>query len=123
MVRQAADDLRDAVPPAEEADGIDRAHLARVTFGDQGLQRELLQLFDRQAANLVARMLEAGPASAGALAHTLKGSALGIGAAGVAQAAEAVERAATACEREAALPRLAQAVALARRTIAEMLRV
>jgi Hpt domain len=124
MARQAINDLREEVPPAEAADGtIDRAHLTRMTFGDQGLQRELLELFDRQAAILVGRMLEAGPASAGALAHTLKGSALGIGAAGVAHAAEAVERAANASEREAALPRLTQAVALARRTIAEMLRV
>jgi HPt (histidine-containing phosphotransfer) domain-containing protein len=123
MALQATKNPDEAVPPADVADGaIDRAHLARMTFGDQSLQRELLELFDRQAAILVARMREADPASAGALAHTLKGSALGIGAAGVAQAAEAVERAASPSEREAALARLAEAVVLARGTIAELLR-
>jgi HPt (histidine-containing phosphotransfer) domain-containing protein len=123
MALQAAKNPGETVPPADAADGtIDRAHLARMTFGDQSLQRELLELFDRQAAILVARMREADPASAGALAHTLKGSALGIGAAGVAQAAEAVERAASSGERDAALARLAEAVALARGTIADMLR-
>jgi hypothetical protein len=124
MARRAINDLGEAVSPADAADGtIDRAHLARMTFGDKGLRRELLELFDRQAAILVARMREADAASTGALAHRLKGSALGIGAAGVARAAEAVERAANASERRAALLRLAQAVALARETIAEMLRV
>jgi HPt (histidine-containing phosphotransfer) domain-containing protein len=123
MARQAIKDLEETVQPesaAEEA--IDRAHLVRMTFGDRGLQRELLELFDRQAAILIARMREADPASTGALAHTLKGSAQGIGASGVAQAAEAVERAASAGERELAMARLAEAVALARGIIAGMLR-
>ena len=35
---------------------IDRAHLARMTFGEAALERELLELFDRQAGILVARM-------------------------------------------------------------------
>src|ERR1700754_796735 len=53
MARQAMKSASEGVPTAGAADGtIDRAHLARVTFGDHGLQRELLALFDRQAALL-----------------------------------------------------------------------
>ena len=123
MARQAIESPGEGGPTPEAADGtIDRAHLARMTFGDQGLQRELLELFDRQAAILIARMREADAASAGALAHTLKGSALGIGAGGVVRAAEAVERAMMPSERAAALDELARAVSAAHRTIAEMLR-
>jgi hypothetical protein len=123
MGRQAIKSPGEGVPTAGAADGtIDRAHLARMTFGDQGLQRELLALFDRQAAILIARMREADPASAGTLAHTLKGSALGIGAGGVARAAEAVEGAMMPSERAAALDDLARAVSAAHRAIAEMLR-
>lgn len=109
--------------PASEAGAevIDRDHLLRMTFGDRSLERELLQLFDRQAAILIERMQGGHAAAVAALAHTLKGSAVGIGAAGVAQAAEAVERAATASERGRAIEALAQAVAAAREAIAEML--
>jgi HPt (histidine-containing phosphotransfer) domain-containing protein len=124
MARQATKEWAGTVHPVGAADEpVDCAHLHRVTLGDQGLQRELLGLFDGQAALLIARMREADQTNAGTLAHTLKGSALGIGATGVAQAAEAVERAANGRERDLALNHLAQAVALARTKIAEMLRV
>ena len=42
--------------PAAPAAAIDRGHLARMTFGDRSLEREVLQLFDRQAGLLLARM-------------------------------------------------------------------
>jgi HPt (histidine-containing phosphotransfer) domain-containing protein len=77
-----------------QSPAIDRAHLARMTLGDQSLEREVLQLFDRQSEILLARMNDAPPAAVAALAHTMKGSARGIGAWPVAQAAEAVEEAA-----------------------------
>jgi len=105
----------------EAAETIDRGHLRRMTFGDHSLERELLQLFDRQAAILIERMRESDAAAVGSLAHTLKGSAAGVGATGVARAAEAVERAATASERARAIEGLAQAVAAARTAIAAML--
>ena len=35
---------------------IDLAHLARMTFGERSLEREILALFDRQAGMLLARM-------------------------------------------------------------------
>ena len=50
-----------ALPAADVA--IDREHLARMTFGDRNLERELLELFDRQAAILLARMTSSDAAS------------------------------------------------------------
>jgi HPt (histidine-containing phosphotransfer) domain-containing protein len=103
---------------------IDRGQLARMTFGDRSLERELLELFDRQAAMLLVRMRAGGAAAVAPLAHTLKGSASGIGAGGVARAAEAAERAAGAepSECSAAVDRLALAVDEARALIADLLR-
>ena len=63
-----------------------------MTLGERSLEREVLQLFDRQSTLLLARMRAADAGGVGALAHTLKGSARGIGAWRVARAAEAVER-------------------------------
>ena len=113
----------EAFPMPDAADvTIDHEHLARMTFGDRELARELLDLFDRQAALLIDRMAGSDPAAVAALAHTLKGSALGIGAGGVARAAEALERAMAPGEGARALDNLTRAVSAAHRTIAEMLR-
>jgi HPt (histidine-containing phosphotransfer) domain-containing protein len=81
--------------PAIVADArvIDVEHLARMTLGERSLEREVLALFDRQADMLLPRIRRGDPALAAASAHTLKGSAVGIGAFGVARAAEAVEQA------------------------------
>jgi HPt (histidine-containing phosphotransfer) domain-containing protein len=71
---------------------IDLDHLKRQTFGDADLEREVLDLFVRQSRLMVARMQSARDAASWAEAiHTLKGSALGIGAFAVALAAEAAE--------------------------------
>jgi len=103
---------------------IDRAHLARITFNDQSLEREVLQLFDRQAELLVARMRGSAPPAIATLAHTLKGSATGIGASHVAHAAAAAEMAAGNetgdCAR--AIEQLARAVDDVRVEIAAILR-
>lgn len=72
---------------------IDTAHLSRMTLGDHALEIQVLELFDRQADLLTARMREVAPAGVATLAHTLTGSARGIGAWQVAAAAEALERA------------------------------
>jgi HPt (histidine-containing phosphotransfer) domain-containing protein len=100
---------------------IDLVHLARTTLGDRSLEREVLQLFDRQSTLLIARMRSAAPGGIATLAHTLKGSARGIGAWRVARAAEALE-VADALEVSAALDRLAAASDEARAVIAELLR-
>jgi HPt (histidine-containing phosphotransfer) domain-containing protein len=79
-------------PLSEPVEGaIDLEHLARMTLGERSLEAEVLTLFERQAAVLLARMRVSAPAAAAALAHTLKGSARGIGAWRVAAAADAVE--------------------------------
>ena len=78
-------------PPLAPDDGpIDIDHLKRMTLGDAGLEREVLAMFSAQAGSLIV-MLEAMPEDAGALAHTLKGSARAIGAFGVADAASRLE--------------------------------
>jgi HPt (histidine-containing phosphotransfer) domain-containing protein len=109
--------------PAAPAPAIDRGQLARMTFGDTSLEREVLQLFDRQAAILIERMRNGDAAAFGSLAHTLKGSAAGIGAQRVARAADVAEftAGASAAECSRALDRLAQAVDEARALIAELL--
>lgn len=106
-----------------DAPVIDRAHLDSVTYGDRSLRRELLELFDRQATILVARMRNCDATALAALAHTLKGSAAGIGATWVAQAAAAAESAANAPlpERAAAVDRLAAVVDRVRPEIAALL--
>lgn len=101
---------------------LDRRHLARMTLGDRALERELLELFDRQAVMLFARMREADAVSLSALAHTLKGSASGIGAGAVAEAARIVEQASSPAEQKAAIERLAAAIAVLRPVIGALLR-
>lgn len=118
---QAATKVVDEMGPPEIA-AVDRAHLARMTFGDHTLERELLELFDRQAVILLTRMQPADPATSATLAHTLKGSALGIGANAVAAAAASVEQAAGSSELTPAIARLASAIAAARGAIATLLR-
>jgi HPt (histidine-containing phosphotransfer) domain-containing protein len=103
---------------------IDRAHLARMTLGDKSLEAEVLTLFERQTGILLARMQQLPSQAAGAFAHTLKGSARGIGAWRVADAAEAVERAAAgtrAADLADALDRLARAIDETRTTITDLL--
>lgn len=120
MMAQAAPKLMEALPPVT-GPAIDRDHLARLTFGDLALERELLALFDQQAAVLLARMQAADVASVAALAHTLKGSALGVGAFDVARAAAVAEQARDAVLAPA-IGHLAVAIEAARAHIAALLR-
>jgi HPt (histidine-containing phosphotransfer) domain-containing protein len=71
---------------------IDEAHLGKMTLGDRRLEREVLELFLRQTAIMLDRIINAPPPLAAAAAHTLKGSARGIGAWRVAQAAARLEQ-------------------------------
>ena len=107
--------------PAVPAATIDRGQLARMTFGDRSLEREVLQLFDRQAVLLLARMHAGEPAVIGPLAHTLRGSAASIGAENVVRAAQAVELATGTADRDGALDGLAMAIDEARAAIAGIL--
>ena len=78
-------------PPLAPDDGpIDFEHLERMTLGDAGLEREVLAMFSVQSAKLLGTLATL-PSDAGALAHTLKGSARAIGAFAVADAAARLE--------------------------------
>jgi HPt (histidine-containing phosphotransfer) domain-containing protein len=72
---------------------IDLVHLARQSLGDQELELELLDMFERQAARIIARLTgaPASPKTMSDLAHTLKGSAAAIGAERVAEKAALLE--------------------------------
>jgi HPt (histidine-containing phosphotransfer) domain-containing protein len=82
---------------------IDDDHLSRMTLGDRGLEREVLEIFVRQTVIMLERIAGAEPALAAAAAHTLTGSARGIGAWRVARAAEHLERVANGKSGAAAL--------------------
>ena len=107
--------------PASRDGAIDLAHLSRMTLGERTLEREVLALFIRQAEILQQRMDVASPAISAAAAHTIKGSAVGIGAWRVARAAEAVEQS-SAVELTGALDALNAAIAEASVAIAALLR-
>jgi HPt (histidine-containing phosphotransfer) domain-containing protein len=76
---------------------LDEEHLGRMTLGDRLVEREVLEIFVRHSATTLDLILgciaDRDPAAAAAAAHTMIGSARGIGAWRVAQAAERLERA------------------------------
>jgi HPt (histidine-containing phosphotransfer) domain-containing protein len=110
-------------PPLAPDDGpIDIEHLQRMTLGDARLEREVLAMFSAQAASLVGSLVKLPP-DAGALAHTLKGSARAIGAFAVADAAAELEAALqSGNDPSEALAGLGDAVALARAAVDAILR-
>lgn len=115
-----------AAPPLSPAEpAIDLGHLSRMTLGERELEREVLRLFDLQSDLLLAKMRHTAPVVIAAHAHTLKGSARGIGAWKVARAAEGAENAAQAGDLVGlarALGSLTLAVGEARAAIADLLR-
>lgn len=116
----------DSAESENEPAVLDEAHLGRMTLGDRNLEREILEIFLRQAAIMLERIAAADRPLAAASAHTLVGSARGIGAWRIAQAAERIERVASggsgAVEFEDAVERLKAASLEAGATIAVRLR-
>lgn len=110
-------------PPLAPDDGpIDLEHLRRMTLGDAGLEREVLAMFAAQTVSLIGALASLPP-EAGALAHTLKGSARAIGAFAVADAAVRLEAAMQKGDDPArALAGLMDAVTEARAAIDAILR-
>lgn len=92
MVRNIA-----AEPKSFGADGrrhypVDRAHLARQTLGDPGLELEVLRMFNDGLAVYFGRI--EGSTTVDDLVrnlHTLKGAAAGIGATAIAELARTAE--------------------------------
>jgi HPt (histidine-containing phosphotransfer) domain-containing protein len=113
------------MPPSQSASTdcpVDLDHLKRMTCGELGLEREVLQLFLEQATRLTAA-LDGLQAETGALSHTLKGSARAIGAFRVADSAAALEEAARlGRDPSAELAAVRAAVAEARAAIQALLR-
>ena len=114
-----------AADPDRESAIIDEGHLGRMTLGDRRLEREVLEIFVRQTVIMLERIAGAEPALAAAAAHTLTGSARGIGAWRVALAAERLEHAARgksgAAELERAVEELRGATVEASAAIAARL--
>jgi HPt (histidine-containing phosphotransfer) domain-containing protein len=110
-------------PPLAPVDSpLDLEHLSRMTLGDAELEQEVLAMFAEQAVRLLAAMTNL-PAETGALAHKLKGSARGIGAFAVADAAAHLETAIrTGHDRLPAFAALKEAVADARTAIEAILK-
>ena len=110
-------------PPLAPVDSpLDLEHLSRMTLGDAELEQEVLAMFAEQAVRLLAAMTNL-PAETGALAHKLKGSARGIGAFAVADAAAHLETAIrTGHDRLPAFAALKEAVADARAAIEAILK-
>jgi HPt (histidine-containing phosphotransfer) domain-containing protein len=110
-------------PPLAPDDGpIDIEHLGRMTLGDVSLEHEVLAMFAAQSVTLIGALATLPP-DAGALSHTLKGSARAIGAFAVADAAERLEAALGNGNNPArALAGLKDAVAQARTAIDAILR-
>ena len=106
---------------------LDLVHLSRQTLGDSALEAELLRLFDRQAQQFGDRLRAPAPNETAKdearLAHTLKGSALAVGAFAVAGAAQAFEEALLAGAGDLAplRLRLAETIGVTRAKIAEVL--
>lgn len=95
--------MRDATNGTARAPLLDRVHLDRQTAGDAELAAELLALFADQCRRLLPELEDASrlrPDRAD-LAHTLKGSALGIGASRVAERAACLEASLRATEGDA----------------------
>jgi HPt (histidine-containing phosphotransfer) domain-containing protein len=96
-----------------EPGALDEDHLGRMTLGDRHLEREVLEIFMRQTIIMLERITGANPKLAAATAHTLMGSARGIGAWRVADAAERLERAATGQSSAAVLDEAVERLKLA----------
>lgn len=105
---------RDVRPAAgAEAHPIDRAHLARFTFGSLPLELEVLGLFAEQAPETLGMLATAEPGKPWRdAAHTLKGSARAVGAWRIAEAAERAEELDGQCTaaREGAIGELIMAI-------------
>jgi HPt (histidine-containing phosphotransfer) domain-containing protein len=79
-------------PPPARRLPVDLNHLHSQTFGDRKLQREVLKLFLRHSADQFERLKEAiSPEERREVAHTLVGSARGVGAFSVAYIAAEIE--------------------------------
>jgi HPt (histidine-containing phosphotransfer) domain-containing protein len=103
---------------------LDLVHLSKYTFGDRGLEAELMGLFRSQAEVYISRLETATtPKDWRDAAHSLKGSARGLGAWGLGDIAEEVERHdfADVMQRHADIARVREEIDVVKDFIDEML--
>ncbi len=90
---QLADSSHFGDTPEAHDSPVDLVHLARHTFGDAELEREVLQLFVTQSRIYLNRLKESRDVEQWRRsAHTIKGSARGIGAWAVHEASGMAEQ-------------------------------
>jgi HPt (histidine-containing phosphotransfer) domain-containing protein len=83
----------DTTQGSSTGEPIDRRYLARFTLGNGALEREVLELFAGQMPRYVEQLHAAASAKEWVLAaHTIKGSALAVGARRLASLAQMAER-------------------------------
>ena len=81
-----------ATPAKRPMRPIDLVHLARQCLGDEGLEQEILRLFDTTIATYLVRLQQsATPEEVKLNIHSIKGAAAGVGAFGIADIARAAE--------------------------------
>jgi HPt (histidine-containing phosphotransfer) domain-containing protein len=88
--------FRDRISMSSAADRrlLDLTHLARQTFGDRALEREVLALFEQQCVRLLPLIVAGEDLTERAdAAHTLKGAARAVGAWRIASLAGTLEEA------------------------------
>jgi HPt (histidine-containing phosphotransfer) domain-containing protein len=71
---------------------VDLNHLARQTLGDRSLEQEVLKLFIQQALSARDQLADAPARERLRLAHSLKGSARGVGAFAIADCVAEIEK-------------------------------
>jgi HPt (histidine-containing phosphotransfer) domain-containing protein len=105
---------------------LDLVHLTRQCQGDAELENELLAMFRVQSRALFRQLSELSPSSLelkATIAHSLRGSALAVGAGRVASAAGAIEDAVRAARAHAPdaqqLEAMSQSIATLERAVAE----
>ena len=86
---------------------IDLVHLSRQTLGDRALEQEVLGMFVVQLAAARENLAAANEADRRMIAHTLKGTARGLGAFKLGNCAAAIE---DTPENEALIARLSKAI-------------
>lgn len=77
--------------PTASGFAIDRAKLDEQTFGDLEIRRDILTLFQAEAPALLLALAATSGGPRAEIAHRLKGSALAIGATGLADVAARLE--------------------------------
>ena len=96
IVRKGNEKVAFSMPGGETSDArrvrpIDLAHLSKQTMGDRDLEHEILGMFAEQAQAVRRQIGSAEVKQRLFLAHSLKGSARGVGAFAIAECACAIE--------------------------------